>query len=54
MSGRRRGLFTQVTIHIREGDQLWFTGFSAKRMQDWLRRADVEALWQEAYTDGIS
>lgn len=40
----RRGFFTQVTLHTREGERLWFTGFSAKRMQDWLRRAGVGAL----------
>ena len=40
----KRGLATQVTVHSREGDRLWFTGFSVKKMQDWLRRAGVPRL----------
>ena len=40
----KRGFFTEVTIHGRKGETLWFTGFSAKRMQDWLRKAGVGPL----------
>ena len=40
----KRGFFTEVTIHGRKGKTLWFTGFSAKRMQDWLRKAGVGPL----------
>ena len=49
----KRGLFTQVTIHSREGDRLWFTGFSAKKMQDWLWWVGIRPFG-EAGEDGIS
>ena len=40
----KRGLFTQVTLHSRAGETLWFTGFPVKKMQDWLWRAGVKPL----------
>ena len=50
----KRGFITQVTIHSREGEKLWFTGFPVKKLQTWLRRAGVRRLDQEAHTNGIS
>ena len=43
-SVEKRGFFTQVTLHSRAGERLWFTGFSVKKMQGWLRQAGVRAL----------
>lgn len=40
----KRGLFTQVTLHSRDGEKLWFTGFPVKKMQEWLLRAGVKPL----------
>ena len=40
----KRGLFTQVTLHSRTGEKLWFTGFPVKKMREWLLLAGVKPL----------
>ncbi len=37
-------MITTVTICGREGESYAFTGFSAKKLQDWLRQAGVQEL----------
>ena len=40
----RKSLFTSVTIHSRAGESYLFTGFPAKKLQDWLRQAGVQEM----------
>lgn len=35
---------TKVTIHSKSGKKFTFTGFPAKKLQDWLRQADVQEI----------
>ncbi len=37
-------MITTVTIYGREGESYAFTGFSAKKLQEWLRQAGVQEL----------
>ncbi len=37
-------LFTAVTIHSKSGEIYPFTGFPAKKLQDWLRQVGVQEL----------
>jgi hypothetical protein len=37
-------LFTAVTIHSKSGETYPFTGFPAKKLQDWLRQAGVQEI----------
>ncbi len=37
-------LFTAVTIHSKDGKDYPFTGFPAKKLQDWLRQAGVQEI----------
>jgi len=40
----KKGLMTSVTIHSKAGASYLFTGFPAKKLQDWLRQAGVQEL----------
>jgi len=35
---------TKVTIHSKSGKKFTFTGFPAKKLQDWLRQAGVQEI----------
>jgi hypothetical protein len=37
-------IFTQVTIHSRKGETYSFTGFPAKKLQDWMAQLGVQKL----------
>ena len=37
-------MITSVTIYGQGGESYTFTGFSAKKLQDWLRQAGVQEL----------
>ena len=40
----KKALFTAVTIHSQAGENYVFTGFPAKKLQDWLRQAGVREM----------
>lgn len=40
----RRAFFTQVTLYTADREKLRFTGFYAKKLQDWLREAGISRL----------
>ena len=40
----KKALMTSVTIHSKAGESYVFTGFPAKKLQDWLRQVGVQEL----------
>jgi len=40
----KKALATAVTIHGQDGKDYVFTGFPAKKLQDWLRQAGVQEI----------
>ena len=40
----KKGLITSVTLHSKAGESYLYTGFPAKKLQDWLRQAGVAEL----------
>lgn len=40
----KKAIFTAVTIHSKAGGSYVFTGFPAKKLQDWLRQAGVQEV----------
>ncbi len=40
----KKGIFTAVTVHSQAGAGYAFTGFPAKKLQDWLRQAGVQEI----------
>lgn len=40
----KKGIFTAVTIHSQAGASYVFTGFPAKKLQEWLKQAGVGEL----------
>lgn len=40
----KKGLMTAVTIQGKAGESYVFTGFPAKKLQDWLRQAGISEL----------
>ncbi|MCI9264308.1 MAG: hypothetical protein HFF06_07005 [Oscillospiraceae bacterium] len=40
----KKAIFTAVTIHSRTGESYVFTGFPAKKLQDWLRQAGIQEI----------
>ena len=40
----RHLFFTKVTLHSSAGEKLTFTGFPAKKLQEWLRQAGIQKL----------
>lgn len=40
----KKALVTAVTIHSKAGESYVFTGFPAKKLQDWLRQAGVQEM----------
>ncbi len=40
----KKALLTSVTVYSRAGESYLFTGFPAKKLQDWLRQAGVSQI----------